>query len=73
MNEVIVDLFIPAHEYLALYRGEVSKVIATSRDGRKISFPAQILKSFVTHSGVSGSFMIYFDHNNRFKRIERLH
>ena len=72
MRDIIVDLAITADEYLALYRGTVTDVVATSRDGRMIRFPARILQRFITHNGVYGSFQIYFDDNNKFQNIEKL-
>lgn len=69
---IIVDLSIPADEYVALYQGVVKDVVAKARDGRVIRFPANILQRFVTRNGVYGSFAIYFDSGNKFCGIDRL-
>lgn len=72
MPEIIFDLSISAEEYLRVYRGEVRSVLATSRDGRKVRFPAAILQRFVTQSGIHGSFAVLVDKDNRFQAIRLL-
>ena len=69
MPAIIVDLAIPADEYVALYKGVVKDVVATARDGRVLRFPANILQRFVTRDGVYGTFTIHFDANNKFQTI----
>nr|WP_086932452.1 DUF2835 domain-containing protein [Agarilytica rhodophyticola] len=71
-SSIIVDLNISAEEYLKLYQGSASSVLARSRDRRTIRFPAQVLRPFVTRDGVSGAFCIYFDKNMKFLRIDRV-
>jgi hypothetical protein len=72
LRSVIVNLHIPPDEYQRLYAGAARDVHAHSIDGRSIRFPANILRPFVTHSGVSGTFAIYFSNENRFVKIERI-
>jgi hypothetical protein len=67
-----VQLHINADEFQRLYEGSVKEVVARSSDGRRVRFPANILRSFVTHAGISGRFHIYFDSNNRFQSIEKI-
>lgn len=69
---VVVDIHIAADEYLRWYAGSAHTVLATARDGRKVSFPAKILHKYVTHDGISGSFVICFSEDNRFLNIDRL-
>lgn len=71
MREVTIDLAITAQEYLAHYQGVAREVVATCSDGRKIRFPCNILQPFVTHSGIHGRFVIFFDKDNRFQDIRR--
>ena len=71
-RHVIVDIKIDSDEYRKLYEGVASNARVTARDGRKILFPARILQPFLTHSGIQGSFVIYFDEQNKFKGIDRL-
>ena len=72
LRAVLIRLAIPAEEYQRLYMGAVRDVLAHSEDGRRIRFPAMILRPYVTHSGVHGVFKILFDDSNRFQGIEKI-
>jgi hypothetical protein len=72
MQYVLVDLDIPRDEWLKIYRGQTNLVYAKTRDGRSIQFPANILSRYTTHSGVQGSFAIYFDASGKFQSIVKL-
>lgn len=61
MTFIDVDLVIDAEELLRLYRGSARIVSAKAIDGRRIQFPAQALRPFVTETGVRGRFRIEFD------------
>ncbi len=71
-RSVIVDLHISADQYLKLYQGVATSVLAYAQDGRRVRFPARILQPFVSREGVHGRFRILFDAEGRFQRIERL-
>lgn len=71
-KQVVVDLNIPEEEYLRVYRGSARTVFAYSIDGRRVSFPANILQSYVTRTGIHGRFRIRFDEQGRFSSIEKL-
>ncbi len=72
MQTLIVDLRISPDEYLKMYQGVASSVRAQARDGRSIRFPARILQPYVTREGISGSFLISFDEEMKFRAIDRL-
>lgn len=72
MKKVTVDLSIPKDEWLKIYRGQTNRVYAITRDGLSIQFPANILSNFTSHSGVQGSFDIYFDDQGKFHSIQKL-
>lgn len=72
LKSIIVNIAISAEEFQRLYEGNVKTVFAHSIDGRSIRFPAGILRPFVLHTGVRGTFEIEFDEENRFKAIKRL-
>jgi len=72
LKSIIVNIAISADEFQRLYEGNVKTVFAHSIDGRSIRFPAGILRPFVLHTGVRGTFEIEFDEDNRFKTIKRL-
>ena len=69
---LIIDLHIPADEYLRHYRGTVKKVMCKSRDGRTVQFPSDLLQQFVTHDGVHGTFRLHIDDNNKLVKAERI-
>lgn len=71
-QEIVLDLFIPADEWLRIYRDGVRVVSAKARDGRRVQFPANILQPYVSHAGVTGSFVIRFDTAGRFLDIARI-
>lgn len=71
-SQVIVDIHISTDEYQKSYAGVARDVLCFARDGRKVRFPAHILRGFVTHHGISGSFVIRFGKDNKFQGIDRL-
>lgn len=71
INEVIINLDIPASEYLRYYKGDASFVQTRARDGRSVRFPASLLRAFVDDSGVHGSFVLRYDGNHRLVSLSR--
>ena len=71
MNKVIIDIEIESDQYLKQYKQPNCMVNTRSRDGRTIQFPANILKPFLLHDGIKGSFCIYFDKHGKFQSISR--
>ena len=72
MSSIIVQLNIYADEFQRLYEGSAKDVTARSSDGRRVRFPANILRPYVTHNGVQGTFAIHFSADNRFQSIEKI-
>lgn len=72
MKESKCKLNISAEQFLSYYRGNARNVIAKSMDGKTIQFPVEILRPFVTHSGISGVFIIRYDDNNKLVDIEKI-
>ncbi|KAA0875762.1 DUF2835 domain-containing protein [Nitrincola tapanii] len=72
MQHLIIDLFIPREEFLKYYKGIASQVNCRARDGRVVSLPVKNLLPFLTHSGVRGSFVIYFERGGKLVSINRL-
>ena len=72
MQELIIDLALPAERYLAWYRGQAGRVVMRSRDGRSVSLPAHHLRPFLTHEGVYGSFVMRFTSEGKLDSLERL-
>lgn len=72
MQQLILDLALPAERYLAWYQGRAERVSMVSRDGRRVSLPAHHLRSFLTHQGVYGSFVLQFTDEGKLIKLERL-
>jgi hypothetical protein len=72
LRSIYVQLHIPADEFQRLYEGTAKTVNARSLDGRMVKFPANILRPFVSYSGISGTFAIHFNEENRFQSIEKI-
>jgi Protein of unknown function (DUF2835) len=71
-QEVIFSLQISADVYREYYKGKARYVLAQSRDGRKIKFPAAVLRQFLTHEGIFGQFRLCFDDNHKLINIEKI-
>ncbi len=67
-----IRLDIPAHALQYYYEGVARNVAATTLDGRTVRFPANILRTVVTHEGVFGEFELAVDERNKFLSIRRL-
>lgn len=65
-------LNLTADDYQAYYRGSIKYVQTLSLDGRSVRFPANILRPYLTHTGIQGLFEIAFDENNRFSSLKRI-
>ena len=72
MQQLILDLALPAERYLAWYQGRAERGSMVSRDGRRVSLPAHHLRPFLTHQGVYGSFVLQFTDEGKLIKLERL-
>ena len=72
MNEIRFSLNLSAERYLAFYQGAAQQVSVRAHDGRRLQFPASVLRPFVGHDGVHGEFAIQFDAANKFQGIRRV-
>ena len=71
-QHIVIDLAIPADEYIRVYQGSAQFVHCTAIDGRTVRFPAGILQKMIDRNGVYGRFAITIDVNGKFQSIERL-
>jgi Protein of unknown function (DUF2835) len=72
MPEIRVSLTISSDKYLAFYKGTADTVVTRAADGRKVKFPARVLRQFLTHDGIDGEFAIQFNENHKFVGIKKL-
>ena len=66
------SLNLSADRYLSHYQGHARSVSVVADDGRRILFPANALRPFVTKLGVQGHFELMIDDNNRLQRLVRI-
>lgn len=71
MQTVTVQLNISPERFQAYYQGIVESVVATTKDGRTVQFPARVLRPFLSYQGVQGTFEIVFDTKLKFQAIRR--
>jgi len=71
MPTIHFSLYLSNDRYLAHYQGHARKVSVTDDDGRRIEFPAEHLRPFLTHEGIHGRFEIEFDQQHRFIALRR--
>ena len=72
LREHIFDLSISIEEYEKVYRGSARHVLATSREGLVVQFPADILRRYLTRTGIHGSFAVMVDDQDRFQGVRLL-
>ncbi|MGB0466560.1 MAG: DUF2835 domain-containing protein [Pontibacterium sp.] len=72
MNKIVFDLSLSSDEYLRVYQGSARDVVTRALDGRRVRFPAHVLKPFLLHTGIYGRFCIRFDASGRFQGIDKL-
>lgn len=65
-------LTLSAEKYLAYYKGTAQFIMVRSIDNRSIKFPANAIRNFLTHDGISGLFEIQFDKNNKLIGINKI-
>ncbi len=57
---------------LRYYRGKAACVSVVAEDGRRVRFPAENLRPFVTREGIHGRFALRFDEHNRLQGMDRI-
>jgi len=65
------SLTLSSEQYLAYYQGHAKGVSVVTDTEHRIEFPAEHLRPFLTHTGISGKFEITFDEQNRFIDLQR--
>ena len=70
-RQFTVTLSISRAEFERLYRGQARSVLARDEQGKTLRFPALSLRPFLRHEGISGTFVIHVDANNRLLGIHR--
>lgn len=63
---------ISQEECLRYYQGGVKTLSAASEDGRRVRFPANVIKKFINHHGISGRFQLNYDPEGKLLDIIKL-
>jgi hypothetical protein len=71
-SRVRFALNIPQDVLLSYYEGTARTVVVQSLDGRRIQFPANVLRQFVAGDGIQGIFEMEFDADNKFVALHRV-
>ena len=71
-TELRIRLDLSSQEYLAYYQGRAVAIQTMSLDGRRVRFPASILRPHLAHDGIRGLFVLRFDGNNRVVDLRRI-
>lgn len=59
-------------QYLHVYQGSAKNVSVLSEDGRRITFPARNIQSFLTQEGIAGYFEMELAADNKFVSIKKI-
>jgi hypothetical protein len=72
MQTVYFRLSLTAEQIRSYYEGVARQVVVRASDGRRVQFPAQWLRRFVTMNGVNGLFEMRFGDDHKlidFRRV----
>ena len=72
MPEYRLHFHLTREEYLRYYQGAASAIIAPAEDGTRVQFPAHALRPYVSEEGVSGSFVLVTDDNNKLVELKKI-
>ncbi|MHA6494432.1 DUF2835 domain-containing protein [Pseudomonas borbori] len=72
MPSLVLDVAVSAERFMAVYQGRANRILARSRDGRKVSVPAYHFRPFLTREGVYGSFEMEFSVAGELINLRRL-
>ncbi len=72
VKSVEFTLDISRQVYLQYYSGRIKSVIVRSTEGRRVQFPANLLTSHVTHSGVKGLFVLHYLENGKALSLDKI-
>lgn len=59
-------------DYLLVYQGHAKYIVTTATDGRRIQFPAEVVRPYLTRDGIRGFFEITFSQRNKFQSIKKI-
>ncbi|MGX5219934.1 MULTISPECIES: DUF2835 domain-containing protein [Pseudomonas] len=72
MPSLLLDIALSRQTLQLYYQGDASRLVLTSREGRRVNMPIHHLRPFVTHLGVNGVFEIEFNEFGKLLSLRRL-
>lgn len=72
LHSVTFRLELSEQEFLRYYAGQARDVVVRAEDGRRVRFPARLLRGFVTYSGIRGRFRLLYDDTGRSRGLLQL-
>ncbi len=72
MQAIQFHLDLSRDQILSYYRGAARKVMVTATDGRRVQFPAEALRPFVTADGVRGLFEMRLSDRHKLIDLRRV-
>ena len=57
---------------MAYYQGHIQHVIATTAQGKRVQFPARLLRNVITREGIYGEFELTTDDHNGNAALRRV-
>lgn len=61
MDQAVFNIQLSAEKVLMFYQAKKNRVIVTAEDGRSLSVPWELLRPYITQTGIDGRFLIKFD------------
>lgn len=71
-TEFRLRLDLSSQQYMAYYQGRAQSIQTLSLDGRRVRFPASILRPHLAHDGIRGLFVLRVDADNRVVDLRRI-
>ena len=65
-------LKLTADQYLPVYQGTAKRISVIAENSQRIEFPAQNIRQFLTHEGISGLFEMELSCENKFVTIKKI-
>ena len=72
LQTVRFHLRLTQEQILSYYQGSARWVMVTATDGRRVRFPAESLRQFVTEDGVNGWFEMRLSETHKLLDLRRL-
>ncbi len=71
-NILTFSVSLSTEEVLAMYRGDIRRVMVITDNGLRVDINAQHFMNFTTRQGIHGRFRIVLDSNNKLVRMEKI-